>query len=86
LDLLRLEIHSKFGSYGKIGNDNERRPNMHQQNLIYIYKVQKRNEMKKEEKLTGLQWGSAVAAGVKQHVKESPLNMLSNKLHLEFFH
>jgi hypothetical protein len=28
---------------------------MHQQNLIYIYKVQKRNEMKKEEKLTGLQ-------------------------------
>jgi len=25
---------------------------MHQQNLIYIYKVQKRNEMKKEEKLT----------------------------------
>jgi len=37
---------------------------MLQQNLIYIYKVQKRNEMKKEEKPTGLQWGSAVAAGV----------------------
>jgi hypothetical protein len=52
LDLLHLEIHSKFGSYGKIGNDNERRPNMHQKKLIYIYKVQKRNKIKKEEKLT----------------------------------
>jgi hypothetical protein len=49
LDLLRLEIRSKFGSYRKIGNDNERRPNMHQQKLIYIYKVHKRNRMKKKE-------------------------------------
>jgi hypothetical protein len=42
LDLIRLEIRSKFGSYGKIGNDNERRPNMHQQKLVYICKVQKK--------------------------------------------
>jgi hypothetical protein len=45
----RPEIRSKLGSYRKIGNNNERRPNMHQQNSIYIYKVHKRNEMKKEE-------------------------------------
>jgi len=52
LDLLRLAILSKFGLYGKIGNDNEQRPNMHQQKLIYIYKVRKRNKLKKVEKLT----------------------------------
>lgn len=52
LDLLHLEICSKFGSYWKIGNDNERWLNMHQQKLVYIYMVQKRNKMKKVEKLT----------------------------------